>query len=81
MKIKKLKKASCEELYLNLKNNLSSVKNNYIVHSSEFIPLTNGMERIESGAYDVDDSFYNHRLEQFILKLTAEELMILKMLK
>ena len=68
MKIKKLKKASCEELYSNLKNNLSSVKNNYIEHGSEFIPLSNGMERVESGAYDIDDSFYNHRSGQIILK-------------
>ena len=68
MKIKKLKKASCEQLYSNLKNNLSSVKNNYIEHGSEFIPLSNGMERVESGAYDIDDSFYNHRFGQIILK-------------
>ena len=26
------------------------------------------MERIESGSYDVDDSFYNYRFEQIILK-------------
>ena len=69
MKIKKLTQQSCDDLLKNISINFSVVKHSYHKHNYiDFHSLTDGLNVIESTAYEVSDEFINS-YNQFKLEL------------
>jgi hypothetical protein len=69
MKIKKLTQQSCDDLLKNISVNFSAVKHSYHKHNYiDFHSLTDGLNVIESTAYEVSDEFINS-YNQFKLEL------------
>ena len=67
MRIKKLNEESSKQLLQNIKEHFNDIKNHYIKHDFEFIPLTKSMKFIEMGSYEINDKFFTWD-NQFNLK-------------
>ncbi len=57
MKLKKLTEESCNKLLNDLLDDFNGKSKFYLNHDQDFIPLSNRLDFIESGSYEIDEKF------------------------
>ena len=71
MRIRKLTEDSSKTLLLNLKENFTSLKHHYHEHTRDFKSLTEKMDLIEKGSYEIDSKYFTY--SDFQMKLESDD--------
>ena len=68
MRIKKITEESSRLLIQNLKDDYENLKDAYHEHSTQFTPLTDGLNLIQNGSYQLDDNYFYYHNNQMKLE-------------